>query len=187
MELLVAERKYTVQEFEQLEELDENYYYELIDGEIVQKSSPHFLHQRVLGRLFIALTSFVNEKKIGEVFIAPLDVYLDQFNRYQPDILFVSEDNKHILTSNGIVEGAPDLVVEIISPSSAKYDRGKKMKGYKRHQVAEYWLIEPQSKSVEVYSYQDNDYELLTLIFGKGVIQSKLFLELHLDASALFE
>jgi Uma2 family endonuclease len=76
MELLVAERKYTVQEFEQLEELDENYYYELIDGEIVQKSSPHFLHQRVLGRLFIALTSFVNEKKIGEVFIAPLDVYL---------------------------------------------------------------------------------------------------------------
>ena len=128
MELLIEEEKYSVEDFRKMENLDENHYYELIDGEIVKKSSPHFEHQRALRKFVVKLDRYVTDRKLGEIFFAPTNVYLDINNYFQPDLLYISEANKDILTDEGIVEGVPNLVIEILSPSTGKNDRGKKCK-----------------------------------------------------------
>jgi Uma2 family endonuclease len=186
MELLIEEEKYTVEDFRKMENLDENHYYELIDGEIVKKSSPHFEHQRASGRIFLKLQTFVLNKKLGEAFYAPMDVYLDTFNFYQPDLLFISEANKGILTDEGIVEGVPDLVIEILSPSTGKNDRGKKMQAYEFHGVQEYWIVDLANRIIEVYVLENKRFILHSYCLEKEKVVSKLFKELDLSGEEIF-
>jgi Uma2 family endonuclease len=176
MELLIEEEKYTVEDFRKMENLDENYYYELIEGKVVKKNTPNLAHHRVSKRLFIGLQNYLTNKNIGELFFAPLDVYFNDFNVFQPDLFFVSDSNKHILTNEGLVKGIPNLVVEIISPDSTIYDKGKKMKVYKFHKVSEYWIIDPKSQSVEIYVYRDGDYDLDSFAVENSELISTIFL-----------
>jgi Uma2 family endonuclease len=147
---LTSERM-TVRDFRQME-FDDNdtFYYELINGELVAKSAPSPFHQRISRNIFRAFDTFVTANNLGEVLYAPIDVFLDEENASQPDVLFLSKANQHLVTVDG-VQGAPDLVVEIISPSSIKRDRGDKMKLYERCGVREYWLVDARTRSVEVY------------------------------------
>jgi Uma2 family endonuclease len=186
MELLIEEEKYTVEGFRKMEIFDENHYYELIDGKIVKKSSPHFEHQRASGRIFLKLQTFVLTQKLGEVFYAPMDVYLDDFNFYQPDLLFISEAKKDILTDEGIVEGVPDLVIEILSPSTGKNDRGKKMQAYEFHEVQEYWIVDLANKIIEVYVIENKRFILYSYCLEKEILVSKLFKELVLSGEEIF-
>lgn len=150
-EHLLAPGGLTVHDFRRME-FDDNdtFYYELINGELVAKSAPSPFHQRISGNISFAMRQFVTANKLGEVLYAPIDVFLTENSSSQPDVLFISTAKRHLVTSEG-VEGAPDLVVEIISPSSIKRDRGDKMKLYERCSIGEYWLVDARTRSVEVY------------------------------------
>jgi Uma2 family endonuclease len=141
----------------------DSFYYELLNGELVAKSAPSPFHQRISGNIYFAMRLFATEHNLGEVLYAPIDVFLDEYNATQPDVLFLSREKQHLVTPDG-VQGAPDLVVEIISPSSMKRDRGDKMKLYERCGIGEYWLVDARTRSVEVYvnSFINGvqDYEL---------------------------
>ncbi|MDW8295498.1 MAG: Uma2 family endonuclease [Raineya sp.] len=182
----VVLEKYYVTDFLQKEDFEENFIYELLNGTIVKRSAPNPLHQIVSGNLFAILSKFVKDKNAGIILYAPIDVILDEGNLVVPDLVFVQESRKNIITEKGI-EGIPDLVVEILSPSTARYDRGEKMKLYKKHQVPEYWIIEPKMQVVEIYTYQNGDYDLQEYAMEKGLVKSKVLRDLQFDVEQIFK
>jgi Uma2 family endonuclease len=103
----------------------------------------------------------------------------------QPDLLFISEKQKEIITDNG-VEGVPDLVVEILSPSSMRFDRGGKMKLYKNHKVQEYWIVDPKNQSIEIYVNENNEYELFSFAVESGKVESKVLQKFTLAVEQIF-
>jgi len=124
---------------------------------------------------------------VGEYFSLILfDVFLSDVNVYQPDVLFVSKENLTIITEHGI-EGGPDLVVEILSPSTTKYDRGMKRKIYARTGVEELWLIDPEPQRIEVYRLQE-DSETPAEVYGcKATFKSALLPDLKISAAKIFK
>jgi Uma2 family endonuclease len=128
--------------------------YELIEGEIVEMPAPKLIHQIVI----TFLLAYLNGLKKGLVLTAPVDVYLDTENILQPDIVWVSLERKSILAENNI-QGAPDLVVEVLSPRTAKNDRVKKFHLYERHGVKEYWIVDPEALLLEHWVLQDGKYQ----------------------------
>ena len=132
--------------------------YELIDGElIVMEPAPTTPHQSVSMNLSTLLWLFVRRHGLGKVFAAPTDVYLSETNVVQPDVLFVSAARTAIITERN-VHGAPDLVVEIASPSTEARDRGVKLELYARYGVAEYWLADPAAETVETLRPEDGEF-----------------------------
>jgi Uma2 family endonuclease len=149
--LPVAPERITINDFRAMEFDDtDSFYCELLNGELVAKSAPSPFHQRISGNIYFAMRLFATEHNLGEVLYAPIDVFLDEYNATQPDVLFLSREKQHLVTPDG-VQVSPDLVVEIISPSSMKRDRGDKMKLYERCGIGEYWLVDARTRSVEVY------------------------------------
>ncbi|MBX2819393.1 MAG: Uma2 family endonuclease, partial [Rhodothermaceae bacterium] len=116
---------------------DENRY-EVIDGALFMSPSPVERHQRIFTHLIIRLGRFAEESGLGRLYGAPFDVILSDHNVVQPDLLFVSKERLSIITEKN-VQGAPDLVVEILSPSTADYDRGVKRRFYAAHGSREFW------------------------------------------------
>jgi Uma2 family endonuclease len=123
--------------------------YQLLDGELILAPAPAMYHQTLILRLASILHRFVAENDLGRVWLAPCDVVLSNFDVVQPDILFVSHDRSSIVTEVN-VQGAPDLVVEVLSPGTQQYDRGYKRTLYSNHGVREYWLVDPEAQTVEV-------------------------------------
>jgi Uma2 family endonuclease len=123
--------------------------YQLLDGEMILAPSPTSRHQTISAALFAALRQFIASHNLGRVWYALLDVVLSDHDVAQPDILFVSNARSAIITEANI-QGGPDLVVEILSPSSEQYDRGYKQALYGRHGVREYWIVDPESETVDV-------------------------------------
>lgn len=144
---------------------------QLIDNNIVMSPSPKFIHQRILNDLILQLGSFIRENQLGQTLIAPMDVYLEERNIFQPDILFISNENRQIIEEDGL-HGAPDLIIEILSPGTAKYDLTMKKDVYERCGVKEYWIVDPEKKSAQGYYLEDNRFHEIE---GNGpAIQSKL-------------
>jgi Uma2 family endonuclease len=134
--------------------------YELIDGDLYMNPSPTVTHQVISRNLALRLQQHVSATRCGRVLYAPLDVVLGEGeNRsvVQPDILFVSNERAGILTEDEIV-GAPDLIVEILSPGTAKRDAGIKKALYARSGVREYWIVDPKLESIEVFSLGPGGY-----------------------------
>ena len=123
--------------------------YELLDGDLVMTPAPGTAHQRVVLDLSILLGLSVKRTGVGEVYIAPVDVVLSDTDVVQPDLLFVSNERAHIITKAN-VQGAPDLVVEILSPSTADRDLTVKRALYAKHGVQEYWIVDTDAKTVTV-------------------------------------
>jgi Uma2 family endonuclease len=123
--------------------------YQLLDGEMIVAPSLVARHQRISRTIFLALQQVVVSQGLGEVFYAPFDVVLSDYDVVQPDVLFVSSARSAIITEANI-QGAPDLVVEILSPATTQYDRGYKRALYGRSGVQEYWLVDPDAEAVEV-------------------------------------
>ncbi len=165
---------------------EDNYYYEIINGEMIQKSAPTPMHQRICRKLIVILDKFIDEKKSGEIFQSPIDVYLDEYNKPQPDIIFVSKEKKTIITNDGIM-GVPDLIIEIISPTSVIRDRIEKKNLYERMAVQEFWLIDPQYEAIEIHTLQNNRYELFTAATTlEGELKSALFEGLTINLTDIF-
>ena len=156
--------------------------YELLDGNLMMVPAPNIKHQRVQLKLATRLDLFIEERALGTLLTAPCDVMLSETDVVQPDLLFVSREREHLLSGGQNVQGPPDLVVEILSPSSADRDRGKKLALYGRHGVTEYWLVDPVAETISIHRQQAGEL-VPTETFGRDqTLRSPLLagLELHL-------
>jgi Uma2 family endonuclease len=133
---------------------DDGRRHELIDGEHLVTPAPDRRHQEVSGRLFFAIESHLRAHPLGEVYTAPLDVILSDVDIVQPDLIFVSNERRAVLGAS--VHGAPDLVIEILSPSSRRTDETAKRRLYDRMSVREYWIVDPEIEVVKVHRRADD-------------------------------
>ena len=140
--------------------------WELIDGELIMVPSPKRAHQRNQTKLGSRMSFFAEENDLGEVYFAPFDVVLSQTDTVQPDLLFVSKERLHIITADN-VQGAPDLVVEIRSPSTARQDWTVKRELYARHGIKEYWLVDPEAATVAVLLLDEGELKVAG-VYGEG-------------------
>jgi Uma2 family endonuclease len=124
--------------------------HELIDGEPYVTAAPTLRHQAVLRNLFLALHNFVRPRGLGEVFFAPVDVLLSEHDVVEPDLLYVRRERLMILEGR-FVRGAPDLVVEVISPWTRKTDVEVKRRAYLKFGLGEYWIVDPAPETVEIF------------------------------------
>jgi Uma2 family endonuclease len=132
---------------------DDGNRYEAIEGELYVTPAPSLRHQRIAKRLTLALYRLLEEPGHGELFFAPTGVEFPATEEgVQPDLLFVSNERRGILAEPWI-QGPPDLVIEILSPTTAQRDRGVKRKLYERQGVSEYWIVDPEAEAVEVWSF----------------------------------
>jgi len=124
--------------------------YELHDGELRVTAAPGLSHQRLVGDLFVLLREHVQAHGFGEVFVSPVDCILSDTTVVQPDVVYLESAQAPLATARGI-EGPPTLAIEIVSPSTARIDRGAKLQLYARHDVPYYWIVDPEARSIEAY------------------------------------
>jgi len=152
---------------------DDGKRYELINGELIMVPAPSTFHQRSHRDFNRIIDYFVMKNSLGEILYAPTDVILDDDNVVQPDLMFISNDNICNILGNGY-NGAPDLVLEILSPSSIIMDRNIKKELYEKHGVKEYWLVDLANKTVEVFENIDGKFSLYSYAVEKGKLISKV-------------
>ncbi len=145
--------------------------FELLDGELITPPIPGELHQSVSAQLGWRMVQFASENKLGRVYHAPFDEVLSDSDVVQPDLLFVSHERSQIITPENI-QGAPDLVVEILSPSTATRDRTFKRTLYARHGVKEYWMADTTEKDVAVLLLGDPGFEVVEVYSRSEVLTS---------------
>ncbi len=126
--------------------------YQLVEGELIMAPAPNRFHQEIITSLVILLANHARARCLGKVYAAPFDVYLGEHDVVQPDVVFVSNERQHILTDDG-AHGAPDLVIEVLSPSSAQLDKKRKRGVYARAGVKELWLIDPILLQIHLYDF----------------------------------
>ena len=160
--------------------------HELFDGELVMTPSPSHRHQAVVLRLAIALESYVKTHALGRVYVAPLDILFEPHTVLQPDVLFIRQDRLGILGEE-VVEGAPDLVVEVLSPSTFYNDLRRKMAAYARFGVQEYWIVDPEKQAVELYSLAGDQLRLQRSFSADATLESPLLPGLRLPVRSIFE
>ncbi len=169
---------------EAFESLPEGTLAQLIGGEIIMSPAPTARHQIVQTKLIVALYGFVHKKKCGTVITSPIDVYFSDKDVYQPDIIFISKENADIIREN--IDGAPDLVVEILSPSNAYHDLRHKWRIYERYGVKEYWIVDPMASSIEILENRKGEFQRISRAFETGEVQSKLLRGLKVDLATVF-
>jgi len=160
-------------------------YWMLVRGEPMPSPSPSRIHQKVSKRLQVLLMKVVEDNNLGEVYNAPLDVTVSGDTVYQPDLLVVLNAHADRMRETHI-EGAPDLVVEILSPSTARMDLMDKRFDYASAGVSEYWIVDPQSKTVEIFHLKDGPFSLSASAHGKGTVTSLLLPQLTVNLDTLF-
>ncbi len=146
---MVSRTRMSAAEFFELPE--SNQPTELIDGEVIMSPSPVPKHQVISGQLYSLLKSLIPD---GILFYAPMDVHFDDDNVIQPDLAWVAADSSCVITDKRL-EGAPDLIIEIFSPGTAKRDKKDKYQLYQQHGVREYWMVDPVGQYVEVCVLED--------------------------------
>ena len=176
--------KLTYEEFRRLP--DDGKRYELIHGEVHLTPSPTTKHQFALQNLSRSLDPFVFKHRLGEIFVAPLDVRLSRDTAVQPDPIFISNSRARIIKEN-YIDGAPDLVVEILSPSTAAHDRATKLALYAEAGVPEVWLLETVAKTVEVLKLQGKKYLVDSALAGERKLTSSQFPGWELPLTDLFD
>ncbi len=156
---------------------------ELIDGEVYEMPAPNPIHQRVLFRLARKTQEYIEIAGIqGEVFLSPIDVVLSEDTVLQPDIVYVSDLSK----VRDKIDGAPELVVEVVSPSTLKRDISDKMRVYQDYGVKEYWLVFPLEKTIVIYEFTQKGYEAFSFATEKGKIKSKVLEGFEIEVDEVF-
>jgi len=159
--------------------------YELLNGDIVMVPAPTTIHQFIAANLEFILQNFVRAHDLGFVLFSPIDVVFGQGNDrevVQPDLLYVSHPRRAIITEEEI-QGAPDLIAEILSPGTETRDRGYKKHLYGRYGVQEYWIVDPVLRTVEVYTGEQFDCRQLS---GDQALTSSLFPGLEIPLNEVF-
>ncbi len=180
----IAEKnKYTEKDYQLLEE---GAPFQLINGNLIMSPAPTSYHQILSARLFKAIDAFLEKNNDqGICLYAPIDVVLDDENIFQPDLIYISAERKQELLQDRII-GAPDLVVEILSPSTAYYDLRQKKDFYERYSVKEYLIIDPLSKDAEVYILKNEEFILHQKEQQNGTINLTILPGLQINLQKLF-
>ena len=168
---LVKTKKYTYEDYLNLP--DDGKRYEVINGELVMVAAPNTFHQVVSGNLEYLLKSFLQKNKIGKIFHAPIDVFLENITVVQPDIFFITNGRSDIITEKNI-HGAPDLIIEILSPGTAYYDLIGKKEIYEKFAVKEYWIVDPIKQRIEIFENKNNEFELAQKLELGGIARSSV-------------
>lgn len=182
-----AHRKLTYDEFQELprEEAGQRQL-ELIDGEVFVTPAPKTKHQIAAANLHLALGNLVRERKLGLLFFAPYDVVFSEWTALEPDLLFIRQDRLSIITEAN-VQGAPDLVIEILSPGRRSYDRVKKLVVYEAGGVPEIWYVDPAEENIEILNRSPEGRLAVTAkLSGNDAVVSALFPGLVLTARDVF-
>lgn len=159
--------------------------HEIIDGELYVSPSPRLPHQDVVGNSY-ELLRLAQKAGYGRAYLAPVDVVLDGHNIFVPDLIFIAKDRLAIAQDTH-VRGAPDLVIEVLSPCTKHRDFGIKLQTYARCGVKHYWVADPYSRSIQVFDLQDdNTFAEPQLLEGDDRLTCPLFPELSVPVSELF-
>jgi Uma2 family endonuclease len=179
----VKEKAATIKEYR---ELPQGSPYQLIEGDLVMTPAPTPRHQRISSRLYKRIEAFVDKNSAGSLYYSPIDIYLEEANAYQPDLVFISKERQEIIKEDAIY-GAPDLVVEILSPSTAYYDLRKKFRVYERCGVKEYWIVDPEMLSIEIYRNEKGRFVQTARAEGEGEVESAVLQSLKVAAADIFQ
>jgi len=168
------------------EKLPEGAPYQLIEGELVMSPAPIPSHQITLQNISDTLGPFVRKNKLGKVIVSPIDVYLSDTDTFQPDIIFLSNERLSRIGEKRI-EGAPDLVIEILSPSTGYYDLTHKKRMYEVSGVLEFWSVDYSERAIEVFENSNGEFQLIAKTRERGIIQSKLLPGFTIETADVFE
>lgn len=162
---------------------------ELIDGELYVTPSPNHRHQSIVLNLAFLIKSFLREHRIGRVFVAPLDVLLSQVDVVEPDVLFVSRQRESEVLSDKYLVAAPDLVVEVGSPTTRRTDERVKHRLYERFAVSEYWIVDPDLDAIKVLRLTDGRYERVAELSldRSDILRTPLLPGLDMRLAEIFE
>lgn len=160
--------------------------FELLNGRIFFMASPTPTHQEISSLLNTYLGIYIISNKLGKLFAAPMDVLFTPHDTFQPDLLFITKDRLSIIVENKI-EGTPDLVVEILSPSNDTNEMSYKKHIYGSTGVKEYWLINVEKQTLTLYKQIDNELRWQKDIQKNELLQSEIITGFELDLSKIFE
>ena len=183
--MTTTEAKLDYEQFQRIPRYDGRRF-ELIDGKVFTPPTPNTAHQRTVGKVLIALDRFVEHQGVGEVFLGPLDVVFNGWTALEPDLLFIRKDRASIVTDANVA-GAPDLVIEILSPGNKAYDRKTKLRAYEKAGVPEIWYLDPEDQTAEVLNLGgDGLYVVTANLSGDAAIVSKALVGLFLTLGQVF-
>lgn len=165
---------------------DDRNRYEILDGELAVTPAPSPEHQRVSLNLTLVLGNHVRAVKLGHLYCAPIDLILAPTTVLQPDLAFISIERQGIVTARGI-EGSPDLIIEILSAGTARTDRTTKAHLYARYGIRHYWIVDPESRTLEAYSLAAETYRLDHHLSGSAEFTPALFPGLTIRLADLWE
>jgi Uma2 family endonuclease len=175
--------KLTYQEYCALPETGPRY--QLIEGDLIMSPAPRFRHQKISGRMYHALQTFLDSNNLGVLSYAPTDVVLSDENVVQPDILFVSNKRLNIIRDEGVF-GAPDICVEILSGHHREIDLNVKRLLYARHGVIEYWIVDPDANTLQQYRLQEDATKPLRIFGEKEILQTAILAGFELNLELVF-
>lgn len=164
---------------------DDGNRYEIINGELIVSPTPSHPHQGVVGNLFELVRIASRQTRAGIVRLAPSTVKFSNYNSVEPDLFFVRANRWDALTTQGIVDGAPDIVFEVISPSSASTDRVKKFGLYASNGVPEYWIVDPIQRQVGAHALVEGTYRPI-MPNADGSVTSRVLPDLTVNPATCF-
>ncbi|EIP99173.1 hypothetical protein OpiT1DRAFT_03683 [Opitutaceae bacterium TAV1] len=180
---LVTHRPLTVHDYREIPETGPRY--QLVEGDLFMAPAPNRFHQTCAGKIYYAFEDYLSEHPVGKAYIAPFDVYLTDLNVYQPDVSFFSRERYSYLTDEGAC-GAPDIVVEVLSPKTAYLDLGVKKEIYARTGVLEYWVVDPAAHRVSVWHLSENSQAPAFTLPKNGTLTTPLLPEFVLRLENVF-
>jgi Uma2 family endonuclease len=163
---------------------DDGRRYELYDGEVVVVPTPLPFHQVVVLRIAMTLDAHA-ERHGGMVFVAPLDIVFSEYDVLQPDVLFFQASRVHLVDLHKVTRSAPDIAIEVLSPSTRKRDRGRKMETYAAYGVKEYWLVDPSARSIERFELEGRGYHRTQDASAADVLRSSVLPQLQVRVESL--
>lgn len=159
--------------------------YELYDGEVFVVPSPILRHQIVLQRLWRVLDDY-SQRTGGLAVISPIDIVFSDYDVVQPDVVFFREPRLNAVRLDVPIRDAPDLAVEVLSPSTAGNDRGRKMRMLRLYEVPEYWIVDPIVETIEIHVLTDGDYKLVQTVSGSENVLARVLPGLTFAAASIF-
>lgn len=180
---LAKRKNYTYHDYLNLPEDGKRY--EVINGELVMVEAPNTIHQNIIIKIIYEIEDFLRQQKIGKIFCSPTDIKFNDTNVVQPDILFISKERLNIITENNI-NGAPNLIMEILSPGTAYYDLIGKKELYEQFGVKEYWIVDPRKQRVDVYQNVKQQFELDQRIELEGIVTSVVIKGFEINYENIF-
>lgn len=159
--------------------------HELIDGELFVTPAPTPKHQEIVGELYSRLSAYVKANTLGKVYVAPVDVVFEDHTVLEPDLLFISETRRGIVGEDAI-HGAPELVVEVLSPSTFYHDLRRKMTVYSQFGIQEYGIVDPEKQTIALHQRVGEGLQLVRQFASHETFRSPLLPGFQLDVHTIF-